>query len=58
MTIYKTNYDGFFIVKENGSYSTYEGYNLCPKNVQNMIDAGNYTSIDSTWLEAIQYCYI
>ncbi len=59
MEIFKTIYDGFFIAKnKNGKIFAYEGYNLCPKNVQKQIDNGNFTELDCTYMDAVSYGYV
>ena len=58
MKIIKTKYDGFYVVNKNGKLFGYEGYNLCPKNVQKEIDKNNFKEIDCFYMEAIQFGYI
>ena len=56
MTIYKTNYDSHIItVTDKGRIHDYEGYALCPKKVQKLIDAGKYTKVDYFAHEFIAY---
>lgn len=45
--VYKSRYDGFFsVLEEDGSVSQYEGKDLCPKNIQRLIEDGNYKVLD------------
>ena len=37
LKVFKTTYDGFIVVNENGKISKYEGIKLCPKKIQNYL---------------------
>lgn len=53
----RTTYDSFILVKRAGdpiSYS-YEGYALCPKDVQKYIDTHEIQEIDAFWMDAVSY---
>ena len=59
MTVVKTTYDGFFITKtKNGKIAAYEGFALCPKRIQTMINKGEYKTINCFYMDAISYGYI
>ncbi len=59
MKVIETTYDGYFITNNGrGKINAYEGYALCPKRIQKMIDEGNYEKIDCFYHEAISYGYI
>lgn len=55
----KTNYDGFYLVSRSGDsvVHSYEGYALCPKDVQSYIDANDIKEINAFSMEAIMYGY-
>lgn len=55
----KTSCDGFYLVERTGDnmvYS-YEGYALCPKDVQKYIDNNKIKEIYAFWMEAVMYGY-
>ena len=55
----RTSYDGFILVKRCGDdviYS-YEGYALCPKDVQKYIDTHEIREINAFYMEAVSYGY-
>ena len=47
MRIYHTTYDGYYItVPDKGQTKEYEGFDLCPKNVQKMIKKDGARQLD------------
>lgn len=58
MKIAKTQYDGYYVVDSNGKLKAYEGYDLCPRKVQEEIDKHHYEVIACFFMEAIKYGYI
>ena len=53
----RTTYDGFYLVRRQGDEIAYafEGYALCPKDVQAYIDSHEIPEIDAFNTEAIAY---
>ena len=56
MTIYRTEYDGYYVVRDRkGRIVAYEGYALCPRMIQKMIDNGEVITKDCFYYELISY---
>lgn len=57
--IAKTTCDGHYLVKRCGDETiySYEGYALCPKDVQKYIDCNEIKEIVAFSMEAIMYGY-
>lgn len=53
--VVRTKYDGFYIAVKNNKVSSYEGFALCPKDVQKYIETNEIKELDCFWMEAIQY---
>ena len=59
MKIYKTKYDGYYIVvNEKNKVFVYEGLALMPPRFKKMIPEINVTELNCTHREAIQYGYV
>ena len=56
MAIYRTEYDGYYVVRDSkGKTIAYEGYALCPRRIQKMIDNGKAITKDCFYYELISY---
>lgn len=60
MNVYRTEYDHHIITKDTkGNLCCYEGYSLCLKKVQKMIDNNDFTEIEGcTSHDAIAFGYV
>ena len=56
--VFCTQYDGWYVVNENGKISEYEGLGLCPPHIQKFVLDYGATLLDCFHNDAISYGYV